>query len=234
MTSQSRLTPIFRRRRIVARAAAFAVMAALASFLVQSCVRAPERPVPNAPTGRLQAPDSFLVVFETTKGAFTVKAHRQWSPLGADRLYELAEAELHKGAPIFRVIPGRLVQFGLTGDSAVDARWESRGIPDEPVVVPNERGRMSFARSGPNTRSSQLFINLRNNSPRYDTINAQGVIGYPPVAEVVDGMSVLDSLEGRYGNAPSEYQDSISVRGIRWLDERFPGLDRITRVRIKE
>jgi peptidyl-prolyl cis-trans isomerase A (cyclophilin A) len=193
-----------------------------------------DRSLRTPPSGAVQAPDSFLVVFETSKGVFTVKAHRQWSPLGVDRFYELAEAGLHNGVPVFRVQPGKLVQFGLTGDSAVDARWEARGIPDEPVIEKNLRGRMSYARSGPATRSAQLFINLRDNSPRYDTINAQGVIGYPPIAEVVAGLNVLDSLEGKYGNAPSELQDSISIRGIRWLDERFPGLDRITRVRVQK
>jgi cyclophilin family peptidyl-prolyl cis-trans isomerase len=200
---------------------------------VSAWMQAPGRSVQEGVNNQVQAPDSFLVSFETTKGEFVVKAHRQWSPLGVDRLYELAAAGLHTGVPIFRVIPGKLVQFGLTGDSAIDAQWEHRGIADEPVLVKNERGRMSFARGGPATRSAQLFINLRNNSPRYDTINAQGVIGYPPIAEVVQGMNVLDSLEGKYGNTPSEYQDSISIRGIRWLDDRFPGLDRITRIRLR-
>jgi peptidyl-prolyl cis-trans isomerase A (cyclophilin A) len=204
------------------------VAAALSAWM-----QAPGQTAQEGMKNPVQAPDSFLVSFETTKGEFVVKAHRQWSPLGVDRLYELAAAGLHTGVPIFRVIPGKLVQFGLTGDSAIDAQWESRGIGDEPVLVKNERGRMSFARSGPATRSAQLFINLRNNSPRYDTTNAQGVIGYPPIAEVVQGMNVLDSLEGKFGNAPSEYQDSISIRGIRWLDARFPGLDRITRIRLR-
>ncbi|HLP15608.1 MAG TPA: peptidylprolyl isomerase [Bacteroidota bacterium] len=211
--------------------AAVFLLAASAGF--ESCIHAPERTAVSSNQPMAQAPDSFLVVFETTKGEFVVKAHREWSPLGVDRLYELAGANLHAGAPIFRMIPGKLVQFGLTGDSAVDAAWEARGIADEPVIAKNERGRMSYARSGPSTRSAQLFINLRNNSPRYDTTNAQGVIGYPPIAEVVEGMSTLDSLEGKYGNAPSEFQDSISVKGLRWLDERFPGLDRITRVYVR-
>lgn len=204
------------------------------ALCASSCMRTTQESVRSGPTAALQAPDSFLVSFETTKGRFVIKAHRQWSPLGVDRLYELAETGLHSGVPVFRVIPGKLIQFGLTGDSAIDAAWERRGIPDEPVIAKNERGRVSYARSGPATRSAQLFINLRNNSPRYDTLNAQGVIGYPPIAEVVEGMNVLDSLEGKYGNAPSELQDSISVRGIRWLDERFPGLDRITRVHLRE
>ncbi|MGE5315282.1 MAG: peptidylprolyl isomerase [Acidobacteriota bacterium] len=203
-----------------------------AALVLSSCMHEPARSLETAArASAVQAPDSFLVRYETTKGAFTVKAHRAWSPLGVDRYYELVQKQLHDGVPIFRVIPGRLIQFGLTGDSATDAMWEARGIADEPVRIGNERGRMSYARSGPATRSAQLFINLRNNSPRYDTVMAQGVAGYPPFAEVTEGMDVLERLEGKYGNAPSEYQDSISVRGLKWLDEKFPGLDRITSVR---
>ena len=196
-----------------------------------ACMRIPDR-LPPAADARAAAPDSFFVEFATTKGPFVIEAHRAWSPRGVDRLFEIATAGLYTGVPIFRMLPGRLVQFGLTGDSTIDALWDARGIPDEPVLTGNTRGRVSFARAGAQTRSSQIFINLRNNSPRYDTVNAQGVVGYPPVAEVVDGMAVLDSLEGRYGNAPSEYQDSISVRGIRWLDAKFPGLDRVLRTHL--
>lgn len=202
-------------------------------LLLPACVRAPEK-TPAAASIRAAAPDSFYVEFETTKGKFTIKAHRAWSPYGVDRLYELASVGLYRDIPIFRMLPGKLVQFGLTGDSAVDAGWEARGIPDEPVTMGNIRGRMSYARAGAQTRSSQLFINLRNNSPRYDTVNAQGVVGYPPIAEVVDGLDVLDSLEGKYGNAPSEFQDSISVRGIGWLDAKFPGLDRVIRTHLRK
>ncbi len=205
----------------------------LSGFLPSACTRVPERTAHTPAAGMTAAPDSFFVEFETTKGNFVVKAHRTWSPYGADRLFELASGGVYNGVPMFRMLPGKLVQFGLTGDSAVDAGWEARSIPDEPVLTGNVRGRVSFARAGAKTRSSQIFINLRNNSPRYDTVNAQGVIGYPPIAEVVEGMNVLDSLEGRYGNAPSELQDSISIRGIRWLDAKFPGLDRVVRTRLR-
>jgi cyclophilin family peptidyl-prolyl cis-trans isomerase len=201
--------------------------------LPSACMRAPEKLPPSLGSSSTAAPDSFYVEFETTKGNFVIKAHRAWSPHGVDRLFELTALHLYHDVPVFRMLPGKLVQFGLTGDSAVDAAWENRGIPDEPVLTGNMRGRVSFARAGAQTRSSQIFINLRNNSPRYDTANAQGVIGYPPIAEVVEGLSVLDSLEGKYGNAPSEYQDSISIRGIKWLDAKFPGLDRVVRTHLR-
>ena len=207
--------------------------AVLLVLLAPSCTRVPDRAPRSSAAVMAAAPDSFVVEFETTKGNFLIRAHRAWSPYGVDRLFELAEADVYTDAPIFRMLPGKLVQFGLTGDSAVDNAWDRRGIPDEPVLTGNIRGRVSFARAGAQTRSSQIFINLRNNSPRYDTANAQGVVGYPPIAEVIEGMNVLDSLEGKYGNAPSEYQDSISIRGVRWLDARFPGLDRILRTRLR-
>lgn len=206
--------------------------AVVSAILLSACLHVPEKDTRTFVVGMCAAPDSFYVGFETTKGTFVIKAHRAWSPYGVDRLFELACAGVFNGVPMFRMLPGKLVQFGLTGDSTVDAGWEVRSIPDEPVLTGNVRGSMSFARAGAHTRSSQIFINLRNNSPRYDTVNAQGVIGYPPVAEVVEGMAVLDSLEGKYGNAPSEYQDSISIRGLGWLDAKFPGLDRVVRTQV--
>ena len=183
------------------------------------------------------APDSFLVRFETTRGPFTIKARRAWSPHGVDRLYHLARIGFHNGAVFYRVgrtmsYPGGMVvQFGYADDAAANRAWATKGIPDEPVRTPHRRGTVMFARGGPNTRSVEIAIDLTPNSG-LDTVHYQGVVGFPPLAEVVDGWSALDSLNRRHGNAPMEHMDSIMAGGRQWLDRKYPGLDRILRVSI--
>ncbi len=183
------------------------------------------------------APDSFLVRFETTKGNVTIKARRSWSPLGVDRLYHLANNRFYDGDVIYRVgetksYPGGLVvQFGVGNDSAVNRAWSKTGIADEPVRTRHRRGTVMFARGGPNTRTVELAIDLSPNSG-LDTVHYQGVVGFPTLGEVVEGMSVLDSLHRRHGNAPIEHMDSIGAGGRTYLDRAFPGLDRILRVSV--
>jgi cyclophilin family peptidyl-prolyl cis-trans isomerase len=183
------------------------------------------------------APDSFLVRFETTKGAVLIQARRAWSPLGVDRLFHLASSGFYDGAVIYRVggtksYPGGLVvQFGLTNDSAVNRAWSKSGIADEPVRTPHRRGTVMFARDGPNTRTIELAFDLSPNGG-LDTVHYQGVVGFPPIAEVVQGITVLDSLNRRYDNQPIEHMDSITVGGRRYLDRAFPGLDRVVRVTV--
>ena len=202
------------------------------TLLPVNCVVPPSRLPASYGSPELTAPDIFLVTFETTKGEFVVRAHRDWSPLGVDRFYDLVRRGLYDSIPIFRVVPNFVVQFGLSGDSAVDSAWDAHAIADEKVMVPNTRGRVAYARAGPRTRSTQLFIDLRDNSPRLDTLSSNGVTGYPPFGDVVKGMGVVDSFESRYGNTPAELQDSISILGLAWLNTRFPGLDYIIRTRV--
>lgn len=198
--------------------------------LASACRGAPSR-LPS-PEPSPVAPDSFIVEFETSKGRFEVLARRDWSPLGVDRLHDLVRRRVYDDIRIFRVVAGFVAQFGLTGDSAVNRAWRGKGIADEPVRAENTRGRVSYARGGPETRSMQLFINLGNNSPRLDTLPAGGVVGYPPIGEVVRGMETVDSFHAGYGNAPSQRQDSIAALGNAWLDRAFPALDRIVRARV--
>jgi peptidyl-prolyl cis-trans isomerase A (cyclophilin A) len=179
------------------------------------------------------APDSFLVSFETTKGAFLVKAHRDWSPLGVDRFYHLVRLHVLDGVVMYRVVPNYFVQFGLTNDPQVNAAWTRIPIPDEPVKVSNTKGRIHFARSGPGTRSNQLSI-MRKDNAYLDTIEAGSVVGFPPIAEIVEGIEVIDALNERYGNDPATHQDSIRAKGREYLDRVYPGLDVILRVRLVE
>lgn len=207
------------------------VVQLFAIVLLSACGAGPSRLPPEPPAPSPAAPDSFLVRFETSQGPFVVAAHRDWSPLGVDRFYDLVRRRSWDDIVLFRVVKGFVVQFGIADDSLVNRAWRARGLPDEPVVESNRRGRVSFARGGPATRSQQVFINLADN-PRLDTMSVGGVTGYPPLGEVAEGMEVVDRFKGDYGNAPAQSQDSITRLGNAWLDRTFPGLDRIQTARV--
>ncbi|MEX1184700.1 MAG: peptidylprolyl isomerase [Gemmatimonadota bacterium] len=202
------------------------VLIGAALLVGYGCARATIDRLPS-PDG-VTAPETFRVAFETTKGTFIAEAHRAWSPAAVDRFYDLVRRSYYDSVPIHRVVPGFVAQFGLTGDSAVDTAWRGHGVPDEPTVVSNTAGRIAFARGGPASRVTQLYVNLADN-PRLDTLATSGITGYPPIAEVVEGMDVVLSFEGRHANATLPFQDSLRLRGTAWLDARFPGLDYILR-----
>jgi peptidyl-prolyl cis-trans isomerase A (cyclophilin A) len=181
-------------------------------------------------------PDSFLVAFETSRGRFDVMARTRWAPVGVDRFYQLVSERYYDDVRFFRVVKNFVAQFGLSGDPAKNTAWRVRRMADEPVRHGNSRGAIAYARGGPGSRTVQLYINLVDN-PRLDTLNG---IGFPAIAEVVAGMSVVDSLYSGYSPArgapppapegPS--QDSISAKGTPYLLRRWPKLDYIKRARI--
>ena len=220
---------VVRRLRLVVAAACVGA-AALGAGSLAGCVK--RSPIPRAGERAPAAPDSFRVAFETSRGRFDVVAHRAWAPFGVDRFYDLVRRRYYDDARFFRVVAGFVAQFGLSGDPRVTEAWRSRAIPDEPVRQTNRRGRVAFARGGPNTRAAQLYINLRDNA-RLDTLNG---FGFPPIGEVVSGMEVVDSLHAGYGEAaprgrgPS--QDSIRAQGNDYLRRAFPQLDFIRRARV--
>lgn len=179
------------------------------------------------------APDSFLVAFDTSKGQFEAMVHRAWGPLAADRFYHLVRLAYFDEVSIYRVVPNYVAQFGIHNSEEVNRSWRRLVLDDEPVRHSNVKGTISFARGGPRSRTTQLFINLRDNVA-LDTMPVGGVIGYPPFAEIVSGIEVIDTFNGDYGNAPSMHQDSINVAGREFLDRRFPGLDYIKSVRMVE
>jgi peptidyl-prolyl cis-trans isomerase A (cyclophilin A) len=195
-----------------------------------ACARRSAMPQPRE--RGIVAPDSFRVAFETSRGRFDAVAHRAWAPIGVDRFYDLVRRRYYDDARIFRVVPGFVAQFGLSGDPRVAEAWRTRSIPDDPVRQSNRRGRVSFARGAPNTRTVQLYVNLRDN-PRLDTLNG---FGFPPIAEVVSGMDVVDSLYAGYGEGPPRgrgpAQDSIRAQGNDYLRRAFPRLDFIQRARV--
>ena len=197
------------------------------AVLATSCKKS-DSPLAN-PTAEMtseRAPDTVRVRFETSKGPFVVEAYRAWAPNGVDRFYQLAKNGYFDDDRFFRVISGFMAQFGVNGDPAVNDAWKERTLPDDPVVHTNERGAVTFAAKGsPNSRSTQLFINYRDNA------NLDGM-GFAPIGRVVEGMAVVDSLYAGYGEGAPEGNGPDQLRaqaqGNAYL-QSFPKLDYITK-----
>ena len=170
-----------------------------------------------------KAPEEFDVTFTTTKGDFVVHVIRSWAPLGVDRFYNLVKHHFFTDAPFFRIVPGFVVQFGLTGDPAVNKAWRDADIKDDRVTQSNTPGTITFATAGPNTRTTQLFINLGSNGP----LDRQG---FAPFGKVTSGMEVVQSLYAGYGEAPD--QNSITTQGSAYFTKNFPKLDLIKSAKI--
>jgi peptidyl-prolyl cis-trans isomerase A (cyclophilin A) len=192
----------------------------------------PARSPLRDPTGEAMnqlAPEHFKVLFETTRGDFVVEVQREWAPLGAHRFYNLVRHGYYDGTYIFRVVPGFMAQFGIHGEPEISAAWNGATFPDERVAGSNGRGWMSFATSGPDTRTMQLFVNLVDN-PFLDAR------GFSPFAWVVGGMDVVDRLYGGYGEATPRgrgpVQSRIFSEGNAYLEREFPQLDQVVRARI--
>jgi peptidyl-prolyl cis-trans isomerase A (cyclophilin A) len=178
------------------------------------------------------APDSYRARFETTAGDFVIEVRRDLSPNGADRFYNLVRNGYYDGVRFFRVIDGFMAQFGMHGDPQVTAAWRAAPIPDDPVGASNARGMVTFAMTGqPNSRTTQVFINYRDNS-NLDTM------GFAPFGEVVEGMDVVDQLYAGYGegapNGSGPSQAQIQAQGNEYLESEFPQLDYIERATIVE
>jgi len=178
-----------------------------------------------------RGPDSYKVHFETSKGDFVVAVTREWAPLGADRFYTLVKSGFFDGARFFRVLPGFVVQFGIAADPAVTAKWKNANLADDPVKQSNRRATLSFATSGPNTRTAQVFINLGDNA-RLDQS------GFSPFGAVAQGMEVVDQFFSGYGegapNGNGPAQSSIESDGNAYLMRDFPKLDYIKKATIEK
>lgn len=175
-----------------------------------------------------KAPEKFTALFQTTKGEFEVTVNREWSPLGADRFYNLVKIGYFEDVAFFRAVEGFMVQFGIHGDPAVNAVWKNANIKDDgKAVVSNEPGRITFAKTGaPNSRSVQFFINYGNNG-RLDNQ------GFTPFGEVTKGMDVINGLYKGYGERPSGAQGMIQSQGNAFLKKNYPELDYIKSAKLK-
>lgn len=176
-----------------------------------------------------KAPDIYKVKFQTSKGDFTLEVHRDWAPFGADRFYELIKAKFYDDARFFRVLKGFVVQWGINKEPEVSARWRQLQIVDDPVKESNRRGTITFATGGPNTRTTQVFINLADNR-RLDGS------GFSPFGTVIEGMDVVDMLYGGYGEGSPQGagpdQQMIETRGNAYLNDHYPKLDYIKSAQI--
>ena len=172
-----------------------------------------------------QAPEKYKAKFDTSKGAFVVEVHRDWAPKGADRFYYLVKNGFFDDARFFRVVPDFMVLFGLNGDPNIQKNWANANIQDDPVKQSNKRGYLTFATRGANTRTTQLFINLKDNA----SLDRQG---FAPFGEVTSGMDVVDKINSQYGERPN--QGSIQAEGNGYLNKEFPKLDYIKKATIEK
>jgi peptidyl-prolyl cis-trans isomerase A (cyclophilin A) len=176
-----------------------------------------------------QAPASYKVKFDTSKGPFVVQVTRAWAPQGADRFYNLVKSGFYDNVRFFRVISGFMVQFGISGDPTVMAGWRNAPIKDDPVTQSNKRGYITFAMAGPNTRTSQVFINFADNA-RLDGS------GFAPFGRVVSGLEVVDTFNAEYGegaprgNGPD--QGRLQSEGNAYLTKSFPRMDFVKKATI--
>ncbi|HOK47167.1 MAG TPA: peptidylprolyl isomerase [Bryobacteraceae bacterium] len=176
-------------------------------------------------------PDVYRAVFDTSKGRFVVEVIKSWAPEGAERFYRLIEQKFYDDARFFRVLPNFVAQFGINGDPKVSARWRNLTISDDPVTQSNKRGTLAFAMAGPNTRTTQVFINLADNERLDDA-------GFAPFGRVVEGMEVVDKFYDSYRDGPPRGtgpdQTLIEKFGNEYLNSKFPRLDYIITARIQE
>jgi peptidyl-prolyl cis-trans isomerase A (cyclophilin A) len=169
-----------------------------------------------------QAPDSFRVTFETSRGNIVVAVHRDWAPRGVDQFYALVQNHFFDENRFFRVLPNYIAQFGVSGSRKLNERWDKRRIEDDPPKQSNLRGTLAYAMDGKNSRAHQLFFNLKDN-PRLDKD------GFVPIGMIVEGQAFADSIYDEYGNSPEAHM--ISTMGNAYLQRMFPKLDFIRTVR---
>lgn len=175
--------------------------------------------------GDPESAEIFSVQFDCSNGTFVVECYPEWSPLGAAQFKVAVKAGVYNEARFFRVLPDYIVQFGISGNPEVANEWEIKTILDEPVKQPNEKGTITFAKSSaPNSRTSQVFINLADNSQGLDSL------GFSPFGKVISGMDVVEGINGEYAERP--VPDMIRTRGNAYLKENFPNLGYIIRATV--
>lgn len=168
-----------------------------------------------------QSPGTYRVKLETTKGNIVMEVRREWAPIGADRFYNLVKNGFYDGVKFFRVVPNFVVQFGIAADPGLSSIWKNANISDDPVKQSNKKNYVTYAKTqAPNSRSTQLFINLKDNA----FLDSQG---FAPFAEVVEGVDVIDKLHSGYGDTPTALQGRMFQEGNAFLEKQFPQLDSV-------
>lgn len=228
-------------RRNAIRARPVPVSFVLATLLFAATCGGEPEPSPGARSEALNplftprrltetAPATFRVRLHTSEGEVVIQVHRAWAPNGADRFYNLVKAGFYDDTRVYRVLDGFMAQFGMNGDPRVNMAWRNAIIVDDPVTRSNTRGRVSFAKGGPNSRTTELFINYRDNTSLDER-------GFSPVGEVVEGMDVVDRFHAGYGDGPPRgqgpYQAQVQAQGNAYLDVSFPDLTRILSAKVE-
>lgn len=170
------------------------------------------------------APNHYQARFDTSKGPFVIEVKREWAPIGADRFYQLVKSGFYDEARFFRVAPGFVIQWGIARDPILNSQWKEKVIPDDPVKEGNLAGWVSFASSGPNTRTTQVFVNLANNL-QLDSM------GFSAFGHITEGLDVIARIYTGYGEQP--VQSLIETQGNAYLKQNFPNLDYIKTARIE-
>jgi peptidyl-prolyl cis-trans isomerase A (cyclophilin A) len=208
-------------------------MIRLAAFLLAFVIATPvfAQSLNNPGALNAHAPAVYKAQFDTSKGAFVLEVHRDWAPNGADRFYNLVKNGFFDNARFFRVISGFMVQFGINGDPRISAVWQDANIKDDPVRQSNRRGYITFATAGPNTRTTQVFINFADNH----ALDSQG---FAPFGRVISGMNVVDALYAGYGEGAPQgagpNQERIQKQGNAYLTRDFPKLDYIKKATVAQ
>jgi peptidyl-prolyl cis-trans isomerase A (cyclophilin A) len=199
---------------------AFVAALALSTLAAQAPARAGDLSDPASLNEK--APAVYQAKFDTSKGSFVIEVHRDWAPNGADRFYNLVKNGFYNDVRFFRVLDGFMAQFGINGNPSLSAVWRNANIKDDPVKQSNTRGTVTFATAGPNTRTTQVFINFGDNAG----LDGQG---FSPFGKVVSGMDVVDALYGGYGegapNGAGPDQGRVQSQGNAYLEKSFPKLD---------
>jgi peptidyl-prolyl cis-trans isomerase A (cyclophilin A) len=201
--------------------------AILAAVVAAGAATASGGPTLSDPSSlKATAPATFNAKFVTTQGSFVISVTRAWSPKGADRFYNLVLNHFYDNQPLFRVIPGRYVQWGIHMTPKIAKVWKRATIKDDKPVKKNAKWKVTFANAGANTRTTQIFVNLGGN------FYLDKRPGFSPFGEVTQGMSVFPHLYHGYGEGPSTYQSYLVAYGGKWVHHNYPKLDWITTARI--
>ena len=192
--------------------------------------RPPRREEADAPPPKPEKPpEVYQVKLETTKGDIIIEVHREWAPRGADHFFELVQSKFYDNSRFFRVVRRYIAQFGINPDPKIQSLWAQMRIPDDPVKQSNKKGFVTFAKLGPSSRTTQVFINLRDN----ETLDKDG---FAPFGKVIEGMDVVERLWSSYGEVaprgtgPDPTQ--IELQGDAYLEQKFPRLDKIVRATV--
>jgi len=208
----------------------FSIVSLVAGMVLSTQYKAPLID-PKDPFWSTKAPDVFRAKIESTKGAFVIECHRAWAPLGVDRFYNLVRSGFFDNSRFFRIHANYIAQFGIPGDPAVAGVWRNQSFPDDPVKESNLRGSIAYAMTGPDARTTQIYINLVDNKQ----LDAQG---FAPIGRVVEGMDIVDQIYSGYGETSgggmrAGKQAKLFEEGNAYLDREFPKLDKLIKATIQ-